>query len=423
MLETYKLIFDLALYFTLSGYYLLIGAHVGPSAAGFLALCAAAALDAALRDRGVYQRGPRVFRLLPLLLPLLSLFFRPTLWQALQLLPAWIYLGWTILSDRVFLRYDGFRTHFSFGLRALLLLVFGPFFTPQFGSALLRSVPYLVLMLACGICLLRMLREARAEGLRQGVYIAVFVFVCAGLTVGRAPQMLVKAIGYLWRYAMAPLIFIAALAFAALFYGAYLLLRWLVLRAQDKNDPPNIDIRGAAEMMGLEDQYDAYITNLEWLRVLLIIAAVCILVYFLIRFFRRLVGEKAAAPGAAAPWRETRGTAPPDLSSSHMSGLLRPRDPRLAVRYYYARFLAECRRRGLSVSKGMTVTELRDRCASCFPGEDPAVLCDLYAPVRYSARNTVTNADVHRTAEAWKALKHSPAPDESKSRQNSRKKT
>lgn len=421
MVETYKLVFDLALYFTLSGYYLIIGAHVGPSAPGFLALCAAAGLDAILRTRGVYGRRQRFLRLLPLFLPLSAFFLRPALWQALQLIPAWIYLGWSVLTDRVSLRYDGFRTHFSFGLRALLLLAFGPIFSPQFGGALLRSVPYLVLMLGCGVCLLRMLREARAEGMRQGVYIAVFVFVCAGLTVGKAPQLLVKAAGYLWRYALAPLIFVAALAFAALFYGAYLLLRWLVLRAQGKSEPLNIDARSAAQMMGLEDQYDAYTANLEWLRWLLLVLAVCILVFFLIRFFRRLMGEKVSTAGNVSPWRETRGAASKAVSSPHLSGLMRPREPRLAVRYYYARFLAECRRRGLAIPDGSTVTELCKTCAPGFPGADPSVLCELYSPARYSDRSAVSPSDARRAAETWKELKRSPAPGEAKSRQNHRK--
>ena len=420
MVEIYKLIFDLALYYTLSGYYLIIGAHESPSTPGFIALCAAVALDAAARSRGVYQRAPRALRVLPLLLPLIAFLFRPALWQVLQVLPPWFYIGWCLLTDRVSLHYDVFRSHYAFALRALILLIFGPFITPQFGGVLLQTVPYLVLMLACGVCLLRMLREARSDGLRQGVYIAVFVIACAGLTVGRAPQMLVKALGYLWQYALAPAIFVAAILFAALFYVGYLVLRWLVARARGQDEPLDIDARSAAQMMGLEEQYDTYVSDLRWLRTILIVLTVCLLLFFLVRFFRKLLGEKAAGPERGGPWRETR-IVTPAVAAKHVGSFLRPRDPRLAVRYYYARFLAECRRRGCAVSAGMTVTELTAHCASRFPDADPKVLSALYIPARYSAVRAVTAADARRAEEAWRALKRSPMPGEETSRENNRK--
>ena len=87
MLECYKLVFDLSLYFTVFGYYLILLARIPPSAAGFLLLAAAAALDAFLRSRQGVDRSRLLLRAVPLMLPLAVFLTRPTLWQALHLLP------------------------------------------------------------------------------------------------------------------------------------------------------------------------------------------------------------------------------------------------------------------------------------------------------------------------------------------------
>ena len=375
MTEVCKLVFDVSLWFTLSGYFLLLTAGDAPSVWGFLALSAVVCLDALFRARLRKDRQRGVFRFLPLFLPLLALLSPLTLWQGLQLLPVWLYLSWSMLTDRVSVTYDGFRGNFSFALKLLPLLVFGPLFPGKAAAAIMGTIPYLILMLALGICLLRSLREGRPSSVRQGLYIAGFILACALLTIGRAPQMLLKAAGYLWQYLLAPLIFLAAIVFGALFYGGYLLLRWLIERAQGSNEPFQPDLRGAAEAMGLENEIVAYTTDLRWLYILLIVLAVCLLAFLLFRLFRRMLGEKAqiAQPDS---WRTLHGSAPLTVKRTQAHTLLRPSDPRMAVRYDYARFLTECGRRGFVPAKGMTASELCRRSALLFPDADPN---DLHA--------------------------------------------
>ena len=403
MTEVYKLLFDLSLFYTVSGYYFILIGHTAPSVAGFLALAAAAGLDALLRARS--KAYPRL-RFLPLLLPLLALFARPTLLQCLQCLPAWVFLGWSTLSGRVDIRYDGFREHFSFGLKLLLLMVFGPLFQDELANGLLRSIPFFVLMLTVGVCLLRMLRENRPEGLRQGLYMSAFVLLCAGLTLGRAPQLLVKAFALLYRTVLAPLIFVLAIALAALGYGFYLVLRWLVDRAQGSREPLRFELQETAEMLGLEEQYSAYTANLEWLRILLIVLAIAALLFLLWRVFRRLLGERTVR-SVSPVWQDRRSPFAAPRADASAPGRFRPRDPRRAVRYYYAKFLAECSKRGRTAPDGMTATERSAFCAGVFPGADPAALVRLYAPARYSARQQVTPEDAQAAAALWKDLKQS----------------
>lgn len=402
MTEFYKLLFDLSLWYCLGGYFLRLAAGKAPSVPGFLALCLCAGLDAFLRAKKPEARPARI---LPLLLPLLSLIVWPGLWPAAHLLVAWAYVAFSLFSGRFELRYDGARSHFGFGLKTLLLLILGPLFPENLGAAAAQSVPYLVLMLTAGICLLRMLREQRPAGLRQGIYMAVFVLLCALLTVGKAPQLLLRLVGLVYRNVLSPLIFCLAIVMGLLTYGFYLVMKWLVERAQGRNEPIRLELSGAAEALGLEDQYAAYTADLRWLKALLIALGAAALCFLLWRLFRRLLGERAAAGSPERrPDRASRLQSPADAPGRR---LLRPREPRAAVRWYFARFLDECRRRGLTVPKGMTVEELCAASAGLFPAAEVEALCAVYRPARYQPGRRVPPEDVKRAAEAWSALRKS----------------
>ena len=408
MTECYKLLFDLSFFYTVSGYYLMLITGRSPSVAIFLALIIASALDSLFRARNVYSHGRFWPRLIPILIPFLALFFRPSLPEILQCLPAWIFLGYTILSDRVDIDYNDFRSHFSFGLRLLLLMIFGPLFPGRFGISLLRSLPYLVLMLVSGVGLLRMLREQRPDGLRQGLYMGAFVLLCAALTLGKAPQLFVKGLGYLYRYVIAPLILGLAMVFALLFYGFYLLASWIVSRMQGSQEPVELDMESMAEILGLEEEYSTYTADLRWLFILLAVIGAALLLLIIFLILRRFLGERAR-PAEDGPWRERVVSNASDDTFRKRPGLIRPRDPRLAVRYYFARFVAECRRRGVPIRQGMTVTELSAQSADAFPGADPLSLAALYSPARYSSSSLISPSDAAQATELWHALKQSKA--------------
>ena len=402
MAQVYKLLFDLSLWFCLGGYFLRLTTGKAPSAIGFVALCLCAGLDALLRSRELKARWARF---LPLILPILTLIWWPGLWPALHLLVAWAYLAFCIWTDRIDLRYDGARQHFGFGLKLLILLVLGPLFPAELGPAAAQSIPYLVLMLTSGVCLLRMLREQRPAGLRQGIYMAVFVLLCALLTAGRAPQLLLRGFGLLYQHVLAPVIFCLAIALGVLFYGFYLVMKWLVDRAQGNSEPLQIQLSEAADMLGLDEQYAAYTVDLRWLKVLLTALGAALLVFLLWRLFRRLAGERLG-PGVTDRRPERIGELLRDRAAAP-GHILRPREPRAAVRWYFARFLSECEKRGFTAPKGMTVEELCAASAGLFPAAEVETLCAVYCPARYQPGRRVTPEDVKRAAEAWSILKKS----------------
>jgi len=85
--------------------------------------------------------------------------------------------------------------------------------------------------------------------------------------------------------------------------------------------------------------------------------------------------------------------------------LIKPRDPRGAVRYYYAMFLRECKSRGMELPPGSTAQELAVQCARVFPGADPEDLALVYDPARYWSSQPVTAQQAEEAAQAWNRLR------------------
>ena len=411
MTECYKLLFDLSLYYTVFGYYLSLTVSTPPSAACYLALAASILLDSLLRTRRLYETGARLLRFLPILLPVVAVFFRPTFPQILHVLPIWAYLGFSMFTDRVQITYAGFRSHFGFGLWMLLLMVFGPLFPGRVSEAFIGAVPYLIGMLVCGVCLLRMLREQRPDGLRQGIYMALFILLCAVLTVGQAPQLLLRGLGLLYRFLIAPVILAAAVLIAVLIYGLYAVFTWLISFARGEPEPLQLRLEGAAETLGVEEEVEMVVSDLHVLRTVLIILGAAALLFLLYRLFRRLLGKKAGV-SAGNPWRERESDRAAAGSSRRKPGVFRPRDPRLAIRWDYAHFIAECRRRGVPVREGMTASELAVHSAAAFPGADTAAFTAIYLPARYDLSGPVTAEEARHSGELWRTLKRKEDPSE-----------
>lgn len=411
MTEFYKLAFDCAVYFTLSGFYLRLFSGKAPSAAGFVLLLLVTALDALLRRKGRERHN----RILPLL-PLITLVFRPGLWPMLQLLPAWLYVSWSILSGNIDLQYLEFRRHFGFGLKLLILIAPG-LNSSGWKEALQGVLPYLTLMLACGVCLLRMLREQTPSGLRQGLYVAALVALGIGLTAGHVPQLLVQCLGLAYRWVLLPLLLVVMLAVGAVVYGVYSGFLWLLSLLRGTPGPrPEMNLQTGAQMLGLEEELAPYTSDDRWLRILLLVLGAIVLVLVLFLIFRRLMGHSTGRADTPAYSEHSEDLARRRAKRAASFPGIRPRDPRLAIRHDYARFLAESSRRGLQRSGDMTADELRRRSAPLFPDADCDELTALYLPARYRLRTPVPSVDAQRSAAAWQRLRRSKTPNDMKKR-------
>ncbi len=400
MIEFYKLIFDMTLIYELFGFYFKVIFHVRPSVGGFLLLVSAVLLDVFLRSRDA-RRG--IWKFLPLALPLAIFYYRPSVWQLVQFVPIWAFIGASIWTDRVFTTYDGFKDHFAFAGKLQFIYIPSLAFWERVPGGLQVAVPYLLMMLVMGVCLMRMLREKETNSPKQAIYMAVFLVLSALLTVGGVPQMLVRGIGFVYHNVIAPLLMAAATAVTAIGYVFVMLARWLLSLRKGTGPAP-----GGSETppawYDASRQYELVDVNSDWLKYILIGIAALLAVLFIVLILRKMLGEKSG--DAAEPERDERIERATEQTVKPRAVLgIRPRNPRLAVRYYYGKFLSECARRGEELPTGLTATELAAYCADRFPGVDPHALAAIYAPARYSSRESVTAADVDGAAEAWRALK------------------
>jgi len=402
MAGIFKLLFDLSLYYGVTGFFLVILFHAQPFLPGFGALCAAMAANRLLGDKGKPS-----LRFALLLLPPLVLLLWPGLAAAIHMLPAWLYLLAAIKSDRTYLPYEDFKAVFQ--RYTLLTLSILPFimFAGRGGEALAAAVPYLALMLVSGITLLRMLRDNN-RGSGQMLIMAIFAIVCILLTVGRAPQLLGAAIGLLYNYLLRPILQGMAFAMALLLYGFARIISYLFpFKGAAESQEQEMDFMQVIGELGYRDEVFRDDGLPPWIPIALYILLAVGATVVLILFFRKLLGFQAEAP---APTAEDSLDDVPPAKSTRRRSITRPRDPRLAVRYYYGKFLRECSKRGLKLPNGSTSEEICRICADYFPGEDPALLREFYVIARYSAHESVTSDQADRAAVLWRRLKRTKSP-------------
>ncbi len=403
MTALYKLIFDLTVYYSLAGYYFNVIAGQAPSALGYLLLCITAGLYLLLRSRGASPERCRPV----LILPVLTFVLWPGIWSAIHMLPAWFYLGWALVTARTEITYLEYHSHFNFGLgiQGLMAPCF-MFFPQRGGPAFIDAIPYITVLLAVGICLMRLLRENTKSGAKQAAFILAFVAGCALLTVGQAPQLLMAGVKWLYQHVVAVGILVLVLTVGMMFYYLGVAFYWLVsLLKGEEAAEPQMDMRSVAETMGLEEELLGATATPLWLNILLYCLAGLLVLGVIFLIFRKLLGSRSGQT-ARTPWEEERESIDAPARRRRRS-LTRPRDPRLAVRFYYARFLDECRRRGLSLRPGLTGEELAHYSEKLFPGAEgmPAKLTRVYSPARYSLRTPVTPGQVTEAEQLWRDLR------------------
>ncbi len=396
-----KLLFDMCFYYSLCGFYFTLFSGNVPGIAGFVYLAAVTALNLFLCSRG---RQIRVVQGLVILAPVTALLTSSPLSQAIYLIPVCAYLAFSLFTGRTETDYDDFKHQFSVTLRLLLLILPGLFFSG--GTDALGSVmPYLIGMLACGVCMMRMLREDMKNSPRQAIYILLFAAVCILLTVFKAPQALVRAAGAFYQNILGPLIMVVVLIFAYLVGGIVYLVTWIVSRFNSESEPVAIDMTGAAEILGIEESTGQTSGGFPaWLRTLFIALGIILLAVIVFLMLRRLLGNRSASVSEKVS--ETQGIRSVVSNREvRIPKYIKPSNPRLAVRYYYARFLRECQKCGCSPDAGMTSAELVKYCESFFPGVDLSGLTELYAPARYSSREPVSQEAAAKAAALWREIK------------------
>jgi hypothetical protein len=86
-------------------------------------------------------------------------------------------------------------------------------------------------------------------------------------------------------------------------------------------------------------------------------------------------------------------------------GIFRPRDPRLAVRWYYRKYLKEGVIRGALPSRADTSRRILHKYSPFFPAEGAEKLRELYIVSRYNYGKEISKTDADNAAKAWREIK------------------
>jgi hypothetical protein len=405
-----KLLFDLCFYYTLSGYCMHLVTGGNPVILGIPLIIASNVVYLILRkfEHDDERHGKRIrIRLSAIVcsaLPAILLLLSPTVWQIVQYLPAWIYSCFIIWSERVAVTYREFEDHFAFTGKLHLLLIFGVLSFGRIPGALAGAIPYLALYILSGVYLMRILREeGKLSTGRNAAVLLALLFGAVVVTVFRAPQLFITAVGFLYRNVVVWVFTGLAAIIAVLGYAVYFVFAAFISLFSKKAVPLNLNLGAIAQDILGEDFVSAQSASLVWLKaVLLTLLAIAIaLTLFLI--FRRLLGSKPSA-GKESAYRVEQERLDKGAHNK-TGGRFRPKEPRLAVRWYYKKYLKEGVSRGAQLSPSDTSKSVQLQYERFFTGNASDRLRDVYIKARYAELYPVQSHDVAEAHDVWRNLK------------------
>lgn len=399
-----KLLTDLCFYACFSAFF---AALCGLEGSVLPQLMLAAAAGALARLLWVKKPGP--LRFLPLLL-LIPCFALPceTAGRVI-LIPAAVYVLWTVWRSRFDLGYFSAADAFSLALKllplpALFALVLGQ-------AALIErfSIPYFLVFALGSVLLLRMLRhdeETLSQPRFRLMNLLTLALLClVGAAVGSPwfRQAVLAVLGAVWRVLSVPIFWIVGgvAAVIALVLGG--LLSGL-LKGRDSQV-----LEEMLQMMesGQEQTEEALeqvasepdpTRQLIFASFLLVLAAVA--TFFL---FRALRGRRQPAHTQAGS--QSRHRAEPLSSGEKPLSRFGARTPALQVRYWYQQFLKKTRDGGGGLASSMDTRQQTGVAQDVFPHNADALsrLRQLYLPARY--KDQATEQDAREARELYKQLK------------------
>ena len=431
MRRIYKRIFDITYFLSLTGFYIGLVRKVPPYAPGAALLFVSVILDEALaflsgriraagkeaKDASGKAAGGTVLSLIAALpaAAVLFLILRPSLLsdraQYWQLVPIALYTVYVIVRRRSDVTYEIFLSQFRFALRTFLIFIPGFIVSRYVPQALAGIMPYLVTFLGMAVCLLRFLREDHSgtkmrTAVRQGIVLAAFILLCFLMTEGNALYYMGVVLRFVYNNLLRYLIIAAAYVILYVVYygslGFYYLAKWLGLLSLEMPERPyESGPPLPSEIMDYGTPQEAAVNPVA--RALMIAACVLLLGLVIYLILRHLLGEKArdAVQETAEAEVSERVEGGKKLS---MPRLFRPADPKMAVRFYFAKLMRECKKRGIPPAESDTSREIADRASESFGGGDTEKLQALYIAARYSPDDGDPEA-VKESAQLWKNIK------------------
>ena len=433
MTEVYKLLFDVSFYYSLSGYFCYLFTQEQPFIWGLPLIIASAVVSVLLKKMGIgssfsetrsgaasggnagrftgsstsISASLNVASIICCALPAFILMFDLRLWQFLQFLPAWGYCCFAVISGRISVSYSEFEDHFSFTGKLYALLFLGILGFHRIPGALTAAIPYITVYLLTGVCLMRILREdGKLSTVRNIVVLLVMLFGAAALAWLDAPHLLYTAIGFIYRNVIIWVITGLVIIAGAIGYGFYLLIAGLISLFGGEAAPAEIDLGAVAqEILGEEIEFIPN-NGLAWLRPILLALAAIVIILILFFIFRRLLGNRSVIKNDSAYSEEKESLAA--RKRSRTGGILKPKDPRLAIRWYYKKYLKEGVARGAALTRVDTSKNVMDKYRYFFDEVASEELRNAYIISRYSDEGVVTKQDADTVNELWRKLSRKP---------------
>ena len=399
MVAVFKLIFDISIYYALSGFYLQLLFDAPPSAVSMLLLCAAVILH-----RLFLQKMPRKWSHAAFVIPLGLFAFSPGYIGWLHLLPVWGYAIFSMVTDRSVSDYKIFREQVRKRFLLLLILIPGLLFADGSWDALSGIGLSLILLALSGIACLRCLRE-RNENMRQLTIMLVITLACAVLTMLGVPQWLM---GLLNKYVIQLVLRGIKLLLMLIAYCIFALFEWLVsINGTPQGTSGSQSMMSVAEIMGVEEGMAISADGrILWLEIAGYIVAAVAILFLLFLLVRKIIrsGKHLFQSAKQKGWEEEHLRLESDEPRKRLPRI-RPKDPRKAVRYYYGRYMQLCRKRGIKIHKSWTCRELGAASSPVFPVQELSELETFYEAARYNTTEEVQLQHVKQMSAIWKKLK------------------
>ena len=415
MIEVCKILFDLCFYYTLSGFYLYIFSEISPSGWGIPIIMLSAVVYTALKKwlPGINRPGISNSKaalpgtIICCALPGLLLALDLTIWQIIQFVPAWVFYAYTIWKGRIYTDRGEFESHFSFSGKVLATMILGFIAFNRVGGAISVAIPYLIVYLLSGVCLMRILREEKK--LTAGRNIAVMLILLLGsiaLAIAQTPHILLVAAGFLYRNVVVVILLGLAMAIGGVVYG----IIWVIAKIVGlfgfggRANEVQAELGEAAQDIFEEVSGGTFRGLPAWLEVAamgLLALAVAFVVFMILR---RLLGNKTENRKPRLYTEEQESIQKIDHQNKK-SGRFRPTKPRQIVRWYYRKYLKEGVSRGLEPAPADTSLCISQKYSQSFPESEAEKLRDLYIRARYRYSKVIPKTDADMASEIWRVLK------------------
>jgi hypothetical protein len=338
------------------------------------------------------------------LLPGLHLVFNLTLWQIAQFLPAWAYVGLTIWDNKIYTSRRDFERHFSFTGKVLAAIIPGFAVVSRIGGAFSGAIPYLIIYLLAGVCLMRILREeGKLTASRNIAVLATLLITSAALALLQTPQIILGAAGFIYRNVIAWIILGFAYLFASIIYGFFWVLNFIFnFRLAEENE-----VQGDLEVIehGVTGvSQGAILRELPaWLETAIVVFLALVVMFVLFLIMRSLLGKKKETRKEKYYTEEQERLQ--RQSRGYKGGIFRPKDPRHAIRWYYRKYLKEGASRGAQPGPADTSLSILKKFGVYFPGDEAGKLRGLYIAARYRFSGEISKAQVESASKTWRNLK------------------